>query len=237
MHSIARTALFVTVIASSSVAAADDIDVRYTVEAASVSSYVWRGDLLSADQVAPAIQPYGELDIGIPALANGTLALGLWTSRNVTDTAAQEIDPYAAYTIPVGPTAVRVGYAAYVLPSAEPKDTMHELSLQVTATRWEAFAPFAGVAVDPIRTKGAYAFAGASYTQAVGAGSLVGTVNVGASRYEMLPADLQDVTATARGSYPVGSAGLYVAATAAAGYSGRSGEVHPYGGLSVGLSR
>lgn len=61
--------------------------------------------------------------------------------------------------------------------------------------------------------------------------------NVGASDYAMQPADLQDITLTARGSYSVGDAGLYVAATAASAYSGRDQQVYPYIGLGLGLAK
>jgi len=224
--------------ADSAAAAPSETSVHYTVEATSVSSYVWRGSLLSADRATPAVQPYGEIDIDIPKAGNGRLAVGVWTSRFVTgDTTAQEIDPYVWYQQPIGDFLVRAGYTVYVLPDADPKDAMHELLGQVSWLATPTLTAFTGVAVDPIRTKGAYGFAGATYARTFGASTLTATGNVGGSRYEMQPADLQDVTLTVREQYAVGDAGFYLAATGATTYSGRERTMYPYLGLSVGITK
>lgn len=226
---------------SAGIAAAEpaaETALHYTLEATSVSSYVWRGSLLSADRAAPAVQPYGELDVDVPALHDVRVAAGVWTSRRVTgDDAAQEIDPYLWLQLPLGDVAIRAGYTVYVLPDLEPKDAMHELLGQVTWNATPRLAAIAGVAVDPVRTKGWYGFAGAAYTRTVGKTTLTMTGNVGASDYAMQPADLQDVTLTARGAYALGDAGVYVALTAAAAYSGRDQQLYPYAGLGLGIAK
>ena len=45
------------------------------------------------------------------------------------------------------------------------------------------------------------------------------------------------VTLSSRASYGFGDSGMYVAASAAAAYSGRAEELYPYAGLSFGISR
>lgn len=233
--------LFSSLVLASSVASADstaETSVHYTVEATSVSSYVWRGSLLSEGRAAPAVQPYGEVDVDVPSLHDARVAAGVWTSRLVTgDTTAQEIDPYLWVQVPMGDFAVRGGYTAYVLPDLEPKDAMHEFLGQVSWSATPALTAVAGVAVDPIRTRGAYGFAGAAYVRTLGRTTLTTSANVGASDYAMQPANLQDVTLLARGVYSVNDAGMYVALTAVAAYSGRAEQVYPYLGLGLGIAK
>ena len=45
------------------------------------------------------------------------------------------------------------------------------------------------------------------------------------------------MTLSSRASYGFGDSGMYVAASAAAAYSGRAEELYPYAGLSFGISR
>jgi len=225
----------------SSVASADstaDTAVHYTLEATSVTSYVWRGNLLSEGRAAPAVQPYGELDIDAPSLHGARIAGGVWTSRLVTgDATAQEIDPYLWVQVPIGDFAIRGGYTAYVLPDLEPKDAMHEFLGQVSWNATPALAAVGGIAVDPIRTHGIYGFAGAVYVRTLGKTTLTTSANVGASDYAMQPSNLQDVTLLARGAYTMNDAGMYFALTAVAAYSGRAEQIYPYVGVGLGISK
>jgi hypothetical protein len=201
-----------------------------------VSSYVWRGDRLSTDAMEPLAQPYAE--VGLDSLGPGAMAVGVWTSRALTEEAAnQEIDPYITYAIPVGPLALKAGYIVYMGPSARPVDMMHELSLQAT-TAWEfPVSLVAGLAVDPIRTDGWYAFGGASHSFGLGDGSVATSLNVGGSEYAGLDRSLQDVTATARASQPIAASGAYVALTVSSAWSGRDERFYSFAGLGVGVSR
>lgn len=217
-------------------AAAEEPEVHFTVEVTSVSSYVWRGDRLSSDGMRPLLQPYAE--VAISAVGPGSLTVGLWSSSALAEASvAQELDPYVSYTVPAGPLALEAGYAVYLLPEAEVVDSMHELSLQAT-TEW-AFPVqlFLGVAVDPIRTEGWYGFGGATFAFAAGTVEFSTTLNLGGSDYAAVATSLQDITLSSRASYGFGDSGLYVAASAAAAYSGRAEELYPYAGLSVGISR
>jgi hypothetical protein len=111
---------------------------------------------------------------------------------------------------------------------------MHELGLQVRKDG--PTMPFAGVAVDPIRTKGYYAYAGVQHDEPVGKATVRGRLNVGASAYDMMPASLQDVTAQLTGIYPLGG-GAYVSASGFAAYAGRDQKVYPWMAVSVGVAR
>lgn len=215
---------------------ADEPEFHFTVEVTSVSSYVWRGDQLSSDGMRPLIQPYAE--VSLSAAGPGTLAVGMYSSSALAeDSVGQELDPYIAYTVPAGPFALKAGYMAYLLPQADVVDSMHEFSLQAT-TEWELPVKlFFGAAVDPIRTEGWYAFGGATYAFSAGPVSISTALNVGGSDYAALTSSLQDVTLSSRAAYAFGDSGVYVAASAAAAYSGRAEEIHPYAGLSVGISR
>jgi hypothetical protein len=218
------------------VAQADDMKVGYTVELASVSSYVWRGDRLSTGAVEPLVQPYGE--VRISGVGGGTISAGLWTSRALTeDEAGQEIDPYLAYTRVAGPLQARAGYAVYLLPALDPVDVMHELSLQLDLIGVLPVTPYAGVAVDPIRTDGGYAYGGVAYSVARGPLTLTAKLNVGASDYAANDPSLQDVTVSGTGSWAINEHGVYAAATIADAWSGRAEENYPYAGVSVGIAR
>jgi hypothetical protein len=218
------------------VATADDLDVGYTVELASVSSYVWRGDRLSTGTVEPLVQPYGE--VRLTGVGRGTVTAGLWTSRALTEgEAGQEIDPYLAYTTQVGPLQARAGYAVYLLPALDPVDVMHELSLQLDLIGVLPVTPYAGVAVDPIRSDGVYGYGGVTYGVARGALSLTAKLNVGASDYAVNEPSLQDITVSGTGSWAINEHGVYASATIGDAWSGRADENYPYAGVSVGIAR
>lgn len=222
--------------ATAGVAQADDMAVGYTVELASVSSYVWRGDRLSTGSVEPLVQPYGE--VRVSGVGGGTVTAGLWTSRALTeDEAGQEIDPYLAYTRVVGPLQARAGYAVYLLPALEPVDTMHELSLQLDLIGVLPVTPYAGIAIDPVRTDGGYAYGGVTYSVSRGPLSLTAKLNVGASDYHMSDPSLQDVTVSGIGAWTLNEHGVYASATVADAWSGRAEENYPYAGVSVGIAR
>lgn len=232
-------ALVVFLVSSSTaagVARADDISFTYSAELTFVTSYVWRGQRLSTDAMEPLAQPFVEL--GLDPLGPGTLTAGVWSSRALTEKEAnQEFDAYISYAVPVGPLALKGGYIVYVLPSEDPADAMHEFSLQA-ATRWELPVTLAaGLAVDPIRTDGWYAFGGASHSFGLAGGSLDTSLNVGGSDYAGMDRSLQDVTATARASHPIGGSGAYVAMTASSAWSGRDEELYYFAGLGVGVTR
>jgi hypothetical protein len=217
-------------------AVADEPEVHFTVEVTSVSSYVWRGDRLSSDGMRPLLQPYAE--VAISSVGPGSLTFGLWSSSALAeDSVAQELDPYVSYTVPAGPLALKAGYAVYILPEADVVDSMHEFSLQAT-TEWEfPVKLYLGAAVDPIRTEGWYGFGGATLAFAAGPVNFSTALNVGGSDYAAVATSLQDVTLSSRASYGLGDSGMYVAASAAAAYSGRAEELYPYAGLSFGISR
>lgn len=230
-------ALVVLVLSTTAAGAAraDEITVTYLAELNFVSSYVWRGQRLSSDAMEPTAQPWGE--VGLDSLGPGLLTVGVWTSRALTEERSnQEIDPYISYTIPVGPLALKTGYIAYVIPSADPADSMHEFSLQA-ATTWQfPVSLVAGLAVDPIRTDGWYAFGGASHSFRLAGGSVDAMLNVGGSDYAGVDRSLQDVTGTARASHPLGGSGAYVALTASSAWSGREETLYYFAGLGVGLT-
>lgn len=212
-------------------------EVTYTLEPATVSSYVWRGDRFSADGFDPAFQPFVEVEAS--RLGPGNLVLGVWTSRMFGPDPGQEIDPYVTYTIEAGFLALKPGYSVYLMPDAEPVDSMHEFSLQ-TSLVWDfPVAPYVAFAVDPIRADGYYASAGAIHEVELAPVELSTTLNVGASRYAALDYDfsLQDVTLSTRGELPFGESGYYAALVAAGAWSGRAHRVYPYTGVSLGFSR
>jgi hypothetical protein len=221
---------------ASTQAHADDMAVGYTLELASVSSYVWRGDRLSTGAVEPLVQPYGE--VRITGVGGGTVTAGLWTSRALTeDEAGQEIDPYLAYVRQVGPLQARASYAVYLLPALDPVDVMHELGLQLDLIGVLPVTPYVGVAIDPIRTDGGYAYGGVTYSVARGPLSLTAKLNVGASDYAANEPSLQDVTVSGTGSWALTEHGVYASATIGDAWSGRADENYPYAGVSVGIAR
>lgn len=210
-----------------------DTTTAYTVDFSSVSSYVWRGTQLSASRLEPTLQPSAELDL--VGLGGGTLALNAWSSLSTTGaTTGFELDPTVSYLHRVGPLTVVGSYAVYVLKESDPHDAMHEVGALVR--RDGATTPFAGVAVDPVRTHGGYVYAGVQHDETVGRTTLRAKVQVGGSRYEMQPAGLQDVTGQLAAIVPL-SGGAYVAASGFVAYSGQSEEVYPWLQLSVGVSR
>jgi hypothetical protein len=226
--------IFTSTVASAS-ARAGETTFTYSAELTFVSSYVWRGQRFSTDAVEPLAQPY--VEVGADPLGPGTLAVGLWTSRALTeDQANQELDPYASYAVAAGPLVLKASYAVYMTMNASPVDTMHEIALQATSA-WELpVTLMAGVAVDPIRTDGWYAFGGAKRSFAVGDGAVEASLNVGGSDYAGIDLSLQDVTATARASYPVGS-GAYLALSGSSTWSGRDHTSYHFAGLGVGVTR
>ena len=235
---LARTpmlALF-ALTALSTTAQAEEFALTANVELGSVSSYVWRGDRLTRD-FSPTVQPYGEL--ALETESSGTFTLGLWTSRSPAETdPMQEVDPYLSYTLPaLGPVELKLGYAAYLYPGLEPVDAMHELSVEATFDLDIVVQPYVGVAVDPFRTEGAYAYGGLSWTRELGSAELEVKLNVGAAGYAGVPAGFQDATLSSAFSLPIGDDGLYLAANAAVAYSGRQDAVYPVAGLAVGFSR
>jgi hypothetical protein len=72
-------------------ARADELAVGYTLEVATHSSYVSRGDRMTTTSVEDVVQPAGELRL--ENIGPGALIGGVWTSRGLTETeAGQEID-------------------------------------------------------------------------------------------------------------------------------------------------
>lgn len=212
----------------------ESTQLSYTLEPATVSSYVWRGDRFSSDDFEPALQPYVELEAS--KLGPGDLVAGVWTSRMLGPDPGQEIDPYLNYTVELGWLALKPGYALYMLPSAETVDAMHEFSLQSSLVWAFPITPYVAVALDPIRSKGFYASAGATHELQLAPATLVTTLNFGASHYNELSSSLQDITLSSRGQLPFGSSGYYGALVAASAWSGRAQRLYPYTGLSLGFS-
>jgi len=214
---------------------AEQTRVGYTIEPAAVSAYVWRGDRLSGEGFDPAVQPFGELNVS--RLGAGNLTTGVWSSRRLGREHGQEIDPYVSFAVDVGPVQLKPGYTVYFMPALEPFDTMHEFSLQSIAVWSFPVRPYVTAAVDPIRTRGFYACAGAVHTLSLAPVQVVTTFNVGTSQYSGLAYALQDVTLSTRGQLAFGASGYYAALVAAGAWSGRASLVYPYTGMSLGYSR
>lgn len=225
---VAPLALLVTA------AAAEPVATDYAIDVTVVSSYVWRGDRVTASALAPATQPYAE--VGFSPVAGGRLAVGAWTSALVTaDAPAYELDPYLTYAAPWGPAKITAGYAVYLVAASRPIDTMHEASLQAELGDL-AVVPSIGVAVDVVRTDGWYAWAALAHQVQLGPVTIATRLEVGGSDYAALGAGFQHATASSRLSHPFGR-GFYVAATGALAYSGRSGQLSPTLAVGVGVSR
>ncbi|MBI3204579.1 MAG: hypothetical protein HYZ29_23795 [Myxococcales bacterium] len=232
--------------------------ISFTVEAAVATSYVWRGFLLSTKLMKPVFQPYAEVSVN--QLGPGALAVGVWMNKALTkeaglDDSPLELDPYLAYTLPVGPVELKLGYTAYLYPThddygLEKLDGGHEFGVQGTFDLGLPISPYACVFVEPVRWKGVYAAAGVNHTLEAGAFELATTLNfgVGMYKYEDGADDdqdfgLQDITLSTKGTYSFGESGLYAAATLAAAYpgveqldeDGNKRKLLPYGLLAVGF--
>jgi hypothetical protein len=159
----------------------------YTVELDVATAYVWRGFLISSGRFEPCLQPFAEL--GVADLGPGSLAVGLWMNKALTRTADAddspwEFDPYASYTIGLGKTELKLGYIGYLYPDhpeGTKLDQSHEVLAQASFDLELPVAPFAAIYVDPVRTKGFYATAGAVHTATRGDVELATTLSVGAS--------------------------------------------------------
>jgi hypothetical protein len=215
---------------------ADELAVGYTVEVATYSSYVSRGDRITSTSVEGVVQPAGELRL--ENLGPGTLIGGVWSSLALTETdSGQEIDPYLAYAAAVGPVALRGGYQINIMPAMGPVDDVHELTLQADLEHVLPVVPYAGVAIDAVRTDGLYGYGGLAHSTRHGRFSLCSRLNLGASEYAELEASLQDLTVSTTAQLQLDRSGLYAAATLASAWSGRANEHFPYAGVSVGISR
>lgn len=215
---------------------ADELAIGYTVEVATYSSYVSRGDRMTSTSVEGVVQPAGELRL--ENLGPGTLIGGVWSSRALTETeSGQEIDPYLAYAATVGPVALRGGYQINFMPTMGPVDDVHELTLQADLEDVLPVVPYAGVAIDAVRTDGFYGYGGLAHSVEHGRFSLCSRLNVGASEYAELEASLQDLTVSTTAQLQLDRSGLYASATLANAWSGRANEHFPYAGVSVGISR
>ncbi len=212
-----------------SVSLADD-DIVTSGEVAVATTYLWRGINYHDDRFEPAIQPYVEVSWR-------GLAAGVWASvptSEQTET-ADEYDPYVTYTRAVGPIEVELLYWVFVLPDFDPIDSGH--LLQATGTYGAASA---GASVDPIRDGGAYYFATGTHEVAVGDElSITGSVNAAVSHGGGQDFGVQDVTATAVGTYAPEGARWYASATGTLAYGPRmpDGErIIPVLAVAVGAS-
>ncbi len=236
----------------------EEAPISFTVEAAVASSYVWRGFLLSTKLFKPVFQPYAEVSFN--QLGPGALAVGVWMNKALTkeaglDDSPLELDPYLAYTLPVDPVELKLGYTAYLYPThddygLEKLDGGHEFMAQGTFDLGVPVAPYVGVYVEPVRWKGVYAAAGVGHTLEAGSFELATTLTfgVGMYKFEDGPDDdqdfgLQDITLSTKGTYSFGESGLYTAATLACAYTGieqydedgNKRKLLPYGLLAVGF--
>jgi hypothetical protein len=217
-------------------AQADELAIGYTVEVATYSSYVSRGDRMTSTSIEGVVQPAGE--IRVENLGPGTLIGGVWSSRALTETeAGQEIDPYLAYAGSVGPLTLRGGYQINLVPGMGPVDDVHELLLQADLEGILPVVPYAGVAVDAVRSDGFYGYGGLVHSAERGRFSLCSRLNIGASEYAELEPSLQDLTLSTTGSLTLDESGLYASATLANAWSGRANEHFPYAGISLGFAR
>ena len=224
----------VLLVLGTGVAAAEPVALDVTVDVSTVSDYVWRGDRMAPGVMVPVAQSYVEL--GLAPIRHGRLAVGAWTSAFLTGRApSYEVDPYVSYAAPWGPATITTGYAVYLVTDAMPVTTMHEASLQV-ALEDHALVPSAGVAVDFVRTDGWYAWAALAHQRTLGPATVATRVELGGSDYAGLDAGFQHATLSSRGSVEVG-AGVYLAASGALAYAGRSAQWTPTLAVSVGVSR
>lgn len=216
-------------------AGAQELDVSYTVEMASNLSYVFRGDRVSAQSIEPVMQPFGE--VSVKASEALVLGGGVWISRAIgAEEPAQEIDPYLIAILTL-PSVELKGSYTLTMTDTDPVDSMHELTLQVSLLAGLPVTPFVAVAADPIRTMGAYAWAGAAHEVELGPVTLGTTLSAGISQYEGIDLGVQDVTLQSRADVALADTGLYLAFSGALAYSGRSAELHPTAGVGVGFSR
>jgi len=191
------------------------------VEVLTASSYVWRGDLLSEDLFDPNFQSL--VDIKLGSLSGGFL--GYFPTKGN----AHEVDPRIGYTIsPTKNLELKLFYTAYVL--LDPVDDyMHEVSIDISAYNSLFIYPVAGVAVDPVITKGAYAYSGLA--------SSFGAANIkltgGISGYEGLELGIQDLTLSGTIYQPLGKT-FTVGIVGALAYAARTEDINPWAGIALG---
>ena len=199
-------------------------DTEGYVEVLTASSYVWRGDLYSEDLFDPNFQSLAEIKAG--PLSAGFL--GYFPTKGN----AHEIDPRIGYTVyPTKQLELKTGYTAYVL--LDPVDDyMHEFSLDISAYNSRLIYPIAGIAVDPIKTNGAYAYSGLA--SSFGKIPTVGIkLTGGISGYDGVELGAQDLTLNSTVYVPLGKT-FTIGVVGALSYAVRTDDVNPWAGIALG---
>lgn len=208
----------------------DVAPVEGSAEVLVASSYVWRGDLYSEDLFDPNVQPYADLTLN--ELGPGYLTASVWAFLPTTG-GAFEVDPAVAYGVSLGDALdLELGYTVYVALNPV-EDYMHEVFLDLTVTAGLPVNPIAGVAVDPVRTLGAYAYAGAAFSVEGERLGLEAQATAGLSGAEGVEVGFQDITVTAIGSVFLTET-FYASLVAGFGYAARTQDANPWGGLAFG---
>jgi len=203
------------------------------VELAMASSYVWRGDLYSADLLDPLVTPYAELTLN--EVGPGALTFSLFGLIPTGTDPPLEVDPLVAYGVaPASWVELTLGYTVYL--GLDPvDDTMHEVLLDAAWLPALLLHPVAGIAVDPMVTHGAYAYAGLALAAAGDTLSLDAQLTGGVSGYEGVRFGLQDVTAQAVGSASIAGP-LYASLIGGLGLALRTSDANPNGALALGVA-
>lgn len=203
------------------------------VEVAAATSYVWRGDLYSESLLDPLVTPYAELTW--KEAGPGALTFSLFGLIPTAAAPAVEVDPLIAYGVaPASWLELTLGYTVYL--GLDPvDDTMHEALLDAAWLPALWLHPVAGVAVDPVVTHGAYAYAGLALAVAGENLSLDAQLTGGISGYDGVRWGLQDVTAQAIGSASIAGS-LYASLVGGLGLALRTSDTNPYGALALGVA-
>jgi len=203
------------------------------LEVAVASSYVWRGDLYSADRFDPIVTPYAEATVD--AIGPGAVTVSLFGLLPTAGSPPLEVDPLVAWAVePARWLSLSVGYTVYL--GLDPlDDTMHELVLDTEWLGARTLHPVAGVAVDPVVTQGAYAYTGMAASLSSASLSLDAQLTGGISGYAGVALGVQDVTAQAVGSMTLAGP-LYASLTGGVGLAPRTADTNPFAALALGAA-
>lgn len=165
-----------------------------TLDAAVLSAYVWRGQVLNDETVLqPAV-----------TVAKGMFAASVWGNYNLTDRVTgesadfSEVDVTLSMACSVGPVGAAVGLIEYVFPNQTVGDAAaqgtREVFLTLSCPDW-IVVPSVSVYRDVDEVDGTYAVAGLSWTAAMGdklALTLNGSIGYGDKDYNSIYFGVED---------------------------------------------
>lgn len=203
----------------------------YGVSLGSVTSNPWRGDQLGTGNA----EGFWTSSVGVGFGAGpGTFGVG-FTALGPYSGGYADFSVPVTYAVETGAVTTTAVYEPMPTTYTAAPDVIHEVGADVEVATGPV-TPSVGFRVDPTVGQGVYANAGLGWEQSVGRVSFGAGTTFGVTAYQGASFGAQHVDAGVGTGFDLG-AGFGAGVDASVSYGFRSGDVIPFGGLSLSYER